>query len=335
MKQARYKKLITNTMLRILILLSLIISLCQITISAQSSYLGNSFKIPYPTQIDMFPNGPKHPQVKPDSLEVAEFDFPEKLNWYDAVREMNKAGNGWRLPHPEELKILNLFKESIPNMKTGTYWGGEKALSSKDQEAETANSVIIFISNKKRYSHDSINSTASSLILNLDDIPGEDDPVVNIDDIYLGKSTLSTANVRFVRGQRNKLNSFTSAQIIGTPIVVGNLEIAEFDIPQFLNLDEARNACSSLGKGWRLPTIDELGVIQKNIIFKRPSPTQLSSENSRAYDLDYLSNSPAGTSNYDKLHFYVLNMNERNQIRLRTAVAYKNEKYRVRAVKTK
>ncbi len=52
--------------------------------------------------------------------------------------------------------------------------------------------------------------------------------------------------------------------IIGKPVRIGNLEIAQYDFPYILNWDDAKKACDSLGEGWRLPNIDELIVLCKN-----------------------------------------------------------------------
>ena len=53
-------------------------------------------------------------------------------------------------------------------------------------------------------------------------------------------------------------------EIIGKPIKIGNILIAENDIPEDLNLEDAKKACQALGKGWRLPTYAEMNIIFKN-----------------------------------------------------------------------
>ena len=53
-------------------------------------------------------------------------------------------------------------------------------------------------------------------------------------------------------------------EIIGKPIKIGNILVAENDIPEDLNLEDAKKACQALGKGWRLPTYAEMNVIFKN-----------------------------------------------------------------------
>ena len=53
-------------------------------------------------------------------------------------------------------------------------------------------------------------------------------------------------------------------QIIGEPIKIGNLLVAEYDFPDEMNWDDAKKACRALGKGWRLPTKAELNILYKN-----------------------------------------------------------------------
>ena len=52
--------------------------------------------------------------------------------------------------------------------------------------------------------------------------------------------------------------------IIGNPIKVGNLLVAQNDFPNNMEWSDAQKACVSLGPGWRLPTIDELKILHQN-----------------------------------------------------------------------
>jgi hypothetical protein len=56
-----------------------------------------------------------------------------------------------------------------------------------------------------------------------------------------------------------------SASIIGNPIKIGNLLVAEFDFTEKMNWEDAYNSCFSLGKGWRLPTKMELNMLYNNL----------------------------------------------------------------------
>jgi hypothetical protein len=52
--------------------------------------------------------------------------------------------------------------------------------------------------------------------------------------------------------------------IIGKPIKIGNLEVAQYDFPNVTNWDDGNKDCEALGKGWRLPTKDELITLYQN-----------------------------------------------------------------------
>jgi hypothetical protein len=55
-----------------------------------------------------------------------------------------------------------------------------------------------------------------------------------------------------------------SNNIIGNPIILGNLEIAQYDFPEEMNWGDAKKACESLGDGWRLPTKGELNTLYED-----------------------------------------------------------------------
>lgn len=52
--------------------------------------------------------------------------------------------------------------------------------------------------------------------------------------------------------------------IIGTPIKIGNLEVAQDDFPIRKEWNDAVKSCAALGNGWRLPTKDELNLLYIN-----------------------------------------------------------------------
>lgn len=54
------------------------------------------------------------------------------------------------------------------------------------------------------------------------------------------------------------------ARIIGKPIKIGNLEVAQNDFPYKMNWDKGNEECSKLGDGWRLPAKYELDLLYKN-----------------------------------------------------------------------
>jgi hypothetical protein len=57
-------------------------------------------------------------------------------------------------------------------------------------------------------------------------------------------------------------------QIIGNPVKIGNLLVAEKDFPREMGSYEAFKVCKKLGNGWRLPSIDELKLIYKSALKK-------------------------------------------------------------------
>jgi len=72
-----------------------------------------------------------------------------------------------------------------------------------------------------------------------------------------GYSQNGYPRVRAVRGQ-------FELEVIGTPIKIGKLEVAQYDFLKYMNWNDAVKACADLGGGWRLPTIEELSLLYKN-----------------------------------------------------------------------
>lgn len=52
--------------------------------------------------------------------------------------------------------------------------------------------------------------------------------------------------------------------IIGKPIKIGNLEVAQNDFPKEMKWEDAKKACEKLGEGWSLPTKEELNILYQN-----------------------------------------------------------------------
>ena len=60
--------------------------------------------------------------------------------------------------------------------------------------------------------------------------------------------------------------SFGQSQIIGVPIKLSNIEVAQFNFPNRMTRSQAINACRELGLGWELPTKIQLDSLYKNKI---------------------------------------------------------------------
>ena len=60
--------------------------------------------------------------IKIEKFEVAQYDFPNRMNWKDAKAECAKLGKGWRLPTKDELNIMYENKDKIDGFANGYYW---------------------------------------------------------------------------------------------------------------------------------------------------------------------------------------------------------------------
>lgn len=53
-------------------------------------------------------------------------------------------------------------------------------------------------------------------------------------------------------------NKIDAPKIIGNPITIKKIQVAEFDFPEKYTWSKAAQACAALGPGWRVPTLDEV-----------------------------------------------------------------------------
>ena len=65
--------------------------------------------------------------IKLGKLEVAQYDFPNAMNWYKAQDACIKLGNGWRLPTKDELDKLYQYRNRIQSFTTGNYWSSTES----------------------------------------------------------------------------------------------------------------------------------------------------------------------------------------------------------------
>jgi hypothetical protein len=49
--------------------------------------------------------------------------------------------------------------------------------------------------------------------------------------------------------------------IIGNPVKIDKLEVAQYDFPIGMHWDEAKKICDSLGNDWRMPNKNELNIL--------------------------------------------------------------------------
>ena len=55
-------------------------------------------------------------------IEIAQYDFPERMDWNEAKKACAELGEGWRLPTKEEIITLNKNRESLGYFANTFYW---------------------------------------------------------------------------------------------------------------------------------------------------------------------------------------------------------------------
>ncbi|NBU90727.1 MAG: DUF1566 domain-containing protein [Flavobacteriia bacterium] len=66
--------------------------------------------------------------IRIGSIEVAQFEFPKKMIWDDAVKACTDLGNGWRLPTKYELNLIYLSKDKISGFSLYAHWSSNKSV---------------------------------------------------------------------------------------------------------------------------------------------------------------------------------------------------------------
>ena len=162
------------------------------------------------------------------NIEVAQYDFPKKMNWNDAEKACADLGEGWKLPSKDELNILYANQNRIGGFANDLYWSSTE-----------------FGIDHAWYQGFTIGSQ----------------------DIYPMSNTFYVRAIRALKQSaalEPDSDGFDRKNIIGKSIKIGNLEIAQYDFPDAMDLEDAKKFCTNLGKGWRLPSKDELNILYQN-----------------------------------------------------------------------
>jgi len=151
--------------------------------------------------------------------------LPKTMNWNSAKKACVDLGAGWRLPTKDELKLMYLQKNKIRGFFSDSYWS----------------SSVYEYDSELRWGHD-----------------------IGIGNQFFGH----VEHINHVRAVRD-LNIYDPAElsptkIIGNPIIIGNLQVAQIDFPYAMNWNNAKKACADLGNGWHLPTRDEITILYEN-----------------------------------------------------------------------
>ena len=185
-------------------------------------------------------------------LEIMAEDLPNKIPWASVTGELELlGGNGWRLPTENELFNLWRNKNKIGRFTDNFYWSSTEMYSTTAYSKNFNNGKAQFITKESKY-----NVRAVRFL-------GEGDPIKNDS-----------------RKKPVKISKFYT---------FGDLDVSEDDIKSS-NMDlrmewaDAKKVCGALSDGWRLPTIDELKIMYKNLDFYQISKdTFWSSEESNDY----------------------------------------------------
>jgi hypothetical protein len=82
--------------------------------------------------------------------------------------------------------------------------------------------------------------------------------------ILSAKSFMTDDGCIWIRKLNPPKSNSNYLNVIGKPIKIGNLLVAENEFHEAMNWDDAKLACAKLGKGWRLPTKTELNTLYQN-----------------------------------------------------------------------
>jgi hypothetical protein len=172
--------------------------------------------------------------IKKDSLEIAEHDFIGEMTWDDAKKACALLGDGWRLPTKVELNFIYEHKSEIGGFAAAYYWSSSEFYN---------NSVWLqFFYNGYQYDYKKSHLSSVRAVRGV------------LKPLKLVKTNIS----------QNKPLNIPTTTVIGNPIKIGGLEIAEHDFKDKMTWDDAKKACAALGDDWRLPTEEELNFMYEH-----------------------------------------------------------------------
>ena len=187
--------------------------------------------------------------IKMGNLEIAQNDFPNEMNWPDAKTACKALGDGWRLPTKSELRTL--YATFVFN------------------KSDTK----IFLVGLNYWSSASVNVGATAKSVGAEDNYNG----AWLQDFSNGKNykyhKSGRYDVRAVRGfelpeepeklEEPNVQADVPASVIGKPISLQKFVVAQYDFPKKMSWGDAKVVCARLGKGWRLPTKNELNVMYR------------------------------------------------------------------------
>lgn len=186
--------------------------------------------------------------IKIGKLDVAQQDLPLiRMKYKDAKKVCSELKDGWRLPTKDELNKLYKSKNKIGGFSShwSIYWSStEDGIDTQSNEEFAW--VQDFEDGMQQSSRTAEQFNNIRLVRSLDDKEkSESNDKLDKDN---NKSTIIQNNSKI------EVNS----------LKIGRLEVALNDISGKMTWSDAIKACSSLGKGWHLPSINELKILLEN-----------------------------------------------------------------------
>jgi hypothetical protein len=194
--------------------------------------------------------------IKIGDLLVAQNDMPFEMNFDKANIACNELGKGWRLPTFTELLLMYKNKDKIGGFMGDVYWSSSHFLTT-DQFTTGRLWIINFFDNIERVSDKNYNEWSRWNLKN--HVRAVRSTNVNNSKPLKNIITFDDANPDL-----HIYKVLWHDDIVGKPIIIDNLEVAQLDLEYGMDWNNAKLACSNLGEGWRLPTKDELFFLYNN-----------------------------------------------------------------------
>ena len=219
--------------------------------------------------------------IKLSNIEVAQFDFPSCMNRSKAIIACRELGDGWELPTKIQLDSLYINKKLIGGFKNDVYWSyslnDEYAMgwNQNFSNGDLGYSEIEVLGYVRAVRELNLNKPKEDKIdLGFFELDSKQEINVSVSDDEFGEikwskgipfaTTINTASDKRFYSD-SELKELTKAvNIIGKPIQIGNLLVAQNEFPIKSDWNSAKSACIGLGNGWRLPTKDELYILYQN-----------------------------------------------------------------------
>jgi len=211
--------------------------------------------------------------IKLSNIEVAQFNFPNMMTRSQAINACRELGFGWELPTKIQLDSLYKNKIIIGGFNNDIYWSSSLNDNGKGWSQNFSNGnkgfsdyeVLGYVRAIKELVND---ADFEEFLKESDKIIIQSSGVkVSADNFSKGipfASTINTASDKRHYTDSELKEANKAENIIGKPIKIGKLLVAQNEFPKKSDWSNAKAMCLKLGPGWRLPTKDELYILYQN-----------------------------------------------------------------------